>query len=408
MNTKAYNEEWIFNREVQRMARRWHKRGFVSAEQNGAIALMFPSGFHERHFFVRITLFIFTGIGAGIAGSLIFGTILTAVFSGHSSQETGFLVCCLLCGGGTIFLLEQLIHANHFYHSGPDNALLYIALSYFLTALGFFYAAVLPTQLLDPELLLARGLLGWLLLPAWVLLLAAVGRYADAFVTLAAHLLYLVIVAVFTLQLSWGKALLPFVLMLACAGSYQAGQWCALRPDSLYYRTCLRVTKVVSLAGFYLAGNYLVVREANALLNDLPASIQISFAPLFYLFTGAIPLTYIVLGLRRADRIFLHTGLLTLAFSLYTYRFYRSVLPPEWALTLGGALLIVLAGAALRYLRPARHGLTAEPADSPQLSVLDLESVVLSQVAEAGMKVPEPGFRFGGGSTGGGGAEGAY
>jgi uncharacterized membrane protein YgcG len=215
-------------------------------------------------------------------------------------------------------------------------------------------------------------------------------------------------VATFTLQFTLGKALLPFVLMLAAGGSYYTVKHLSRRPDAYYYHTSLLTTKVLSLACFYLAGNYLIVREGHALLHNLPVSTQISFAPLFYFFTAAIPLLYLYTALRRADRIFLHTGLLTLAFSLYTIRFYRQVLPLEVALTLGGAALILVAGWALRYLRPARHGLTSEPANSPAFAHLNLEALVTSHLTEHSLKVPERGFQFGGGSSGGGGAVGEY
>ncbi|GAA4012100.1 hypothetical protein GCM10022408_25860 [Hymenobacter fastidiosus] len=407
MNRKAYNEQGIFNRLVQPTVRRWCKSGLISAEQAQAIRPAFASGFYRPHLFVRIALFLFTGFAGLAASSLVFLFVNESLTVGNQAFELRLLPGCLIAGAGAYFLLEQLIRTHHLYRSGTDNALLYLALGYWLTALGLFYGIVFR-QALDFDLLMARGLLALLLLPGWLLLLAAVVRYADPLVSVGAYGLYLVIIAVFTLQFSLGKALLPFVLMLAAAGSYQLVRRLTRRSDYLYYRTCLRIAKALSLGCFYLGGNYLVVREANAALNDLPTSIQISFAPLFYLFTAAIPLVYLTLGLRRADRIFLCTGLLTLAFSLYTYRFYRQLLPPEWALTLGGALLVLLAGGAMRYLRTPKHGLTAEPADRPDPELLNLESLALAHVAESGRQVPEPGFRFGGGSSGGGGAEGRY
>ncbi|GAA3924728.1 hypothetical protein [Hymenobacter algoricola] len=407
MSSKAYNEQGIFNRLVQDTARRWGKTGLLSSEQVGSIRQAFPSDFYEPHLFVKIALFLFTCFAVVTVSGLVFLLLSEGSYSGSQNREGRLLLGCLLSGGGAIGLLEVLIRSNQLYRSGVDNALLYVALGYFVAVLAFGYSLALPGSL-DPELLLARGLLGWLLLPGLLLLLAAVVRYADPLVGALSFGLYLTTVAVLLLQFSSGKALLPFGLMLASAGGYQLVGLLSRRPDYLYYRTCLRTVKVLALAGFYLAGNYLVVREANALLHGLPSSVQISFAPLFYLFTGALPLLYLYQGLRRHDRILLHTGLLTLAFSLYTYRFYRAVLPPEVALALGGAVLILLAGAAMRYLRPARYGLTAEPTDQPAFSVPELESVVMSHVTETSMQPHEPGFRFGGGSSGGGGAEGRY
>ncbi|MCB2377463.1 hypothetical protein LGH70_07715 [Hymenobacter sp. BT635] len=408
MSKKAYNEQWIFNREVQDTARRWGKSKLLLPEQVQAIGAAFPSEFYQPHLFIRIALFVFTCLANMTAAGLVFLAVMGIGDYRSGSEEVRILLGCLLCGGGSLLLLETLISANHLYRSGIDNALLYLSVAYLAVALVISYGLLLPLSL-EPDDLQEQGLLWPLLAILAAAMLTAIIRYADPLAAVLTLLLYLGIVGTVMLRLPLGKALLPFALMLACAGSYWLVQQLTRRPDYLYYRPAVRTVKFLTLAFFYLAGNYLVVREANALLNGLPYSVQISFAPLFYFFTVAIPLLYLYQGLRRADRIFLYAGLLTLVFSIYTYRFYRSVLPPEWALTLAGTFLILLSGWALRYLRPARHGLTSEPANTPsEFSQLNLESLVMSHVTESTMQVPEPGFQFGGGQSGGGGAEGKY
>ncbi|TGE28003.1 hypothetical protein [Hymenobacter metallicola] len=408
MSKKAYNEEWIFNRLVQDTARRWGKSGLLTAEQVQAIRPAFPSGFYEPHLFIRIALFIFTWIANITAAGLVFLAVMGIGEYRSGSEEARVLLGCLLCGGGSLLLLERLISTNHLYRSGVDNALLYLGVSYLVVALVISYSLLLP-HTVDIDDLQELGLQWPLLVLLAGAMLLAIVRYADPLAAALAFLLYLDIVGVVVLRLPLGKALLPFALMLACAGSYWVLQRLTRRPDYLYYRPAVRTVKALTLACFYLAGNYLMVREGNALLNNQDVSTQIPFAPLFYLFTVGIPLLYLYQGLRRADRLVLYAGLLSLAFSIFTYRFYRSVLPPEWALTLGGVFLIALSGWALRYLRPARHGLTSEPADSPSaFSQLNLESLVMAHVTETTMQPHEPGFQFGGGSSGGGGAEGQY
>ncbi|UOQ52483.1 hypothetical protein [Hymenobacter cellulosivorans] len=408
MSKKAYNEEWVFNREVQDTARRWGKSKLLLPEQVRAIGAAFPSEFYQPHLFVRIALFIFTCIANTTAAGLVFLAVMGVGEYRSGSEEVRILLGCLLCGGGSLLLLELLISSNHLFRSGVDNALLYLSVGYFAVAVAISYSLLMPHSV-DLDDLQELGLLWPLLALLAVVMLTAIIRYADPLAAALTLLLYLGIVGAVVLRLPLGKALLPFALMLACAGSYWLVQQLTRRSDYLYYRPAVRTVKALTLACFYLAGNYLVVREANALLHDLLVSEQIRFAPLFYLFTVGIPLLYLYQGLRRADRIFLYAGLLSLVFSIYTYRFYRSVLPPEWALTLGGAFLILLSGWALRYLRPARHGLTSEPADSPsEFSQLNLESLVMSHVTETTMQPHEPGFQFGGGQSGGGGAEGKW
>ncbi|WP_216690320.1 hypothetical protein [Hymenobacter siberiensis] len=135
--------------------------------------------------------------------------------------------------------------------------------------------------------------------------------------------------------------------------------------------------------------------------------MQIPFAPLFYLFTAGIPLLYITLGLRRADRPLLLLSLLALAFSMFTLRHYRSLLPPEIAAVAAGALLtVLLAGALLRALRPARFGLTSLPDDEPRH--FNLKNLIQAQTAHALDAPALGGFEFGGGQSGGGGATGQF
>ncbi|WP_216678878.1 hypothetical protein [Hymenobacter siberiensis] len=208
-----------------------------------------------------------------------------------------------------------------------------------------------------------------------------------------------------------GQALLPFLIMATAAGGLFLYRMLARRvagtPLADYYTSCLLMLKVLTLAVFYLGGNYLVVCEGNAELHSLNVSVQIPFAPLFYLFTAGIPLLYITLGLRRADRPLLLLSLLALAFSIFTLRHYRSLLPPEIAAVATGALLtVLLAGALLRALRPARFGLTSLPDDEPRH--FNLKNLIQAQTAHALDAPALGGFEFGGGQSGGGGATGQF
>ena len=243
---------------------------------------------------------------------------------------------------------------------------------------------------------------------AWgaALLLAAVARYAEPLVTAAAYATALVLLLDLLLITAWGLLVLPFALMGFGAAAHALHQRLRTRIDADYYELALLVLKMLALVTVYASGNYLVVREASASLHNLLFSEQIALAPLFYGFTAGIPLLYLALGLRRHDRVFLLLGLLTLAFSLFTLRHYRALLPPEWAATLGGFLLVAGAGAALRYLRPQRHGLTSAPDGEPRF--VGLETLVTVETANTTTGPAAPGFEFGGGQSGGGGATGQF
>ncbi|RSK30130.1 hypothetical protein [Hymenobacter metallilatus] len=401
MNLYAYNPTWPRHEAIQAQARRWHKRGLLTPEQLGAIEAAFPLEFYRPHLFLRIGLFLFTTLGA----------LFAAGFAGVLAQFhfLGTLLPVLLVGGVT---LELVIAGKHLYHSGADNALLYLELLGLVVLIFDLTFAHLNeygyADHLDPTPGTLRLALA-LLLTLAVLVLATL-RYADRLVAAAAYLCALLLFANGVLMLPLGTLLLPFALSAASAGAHAWATRQLARPERLPYHRCLRVLRALTLGTAYLAVNYLVVREGNAELlssgNWTGPAPQIPRAPLFYGLTAGIPVFYLVQGLRRPDRTWLWLGLLTAAFSVYTLRYYRSVLPPETAAVLAGVLLAGGAAWATRYLRHSRHGLTSTPddAEDPQLN---LESLIVAETAHAA-PAPAETFQFGGGSSGGGGATGEY
>ncbi|WBO84551.1 hypothetical protein [Hymenobacter yonginensis] len=398
MKVKAYPLLWTTQEAMEAAAPRWFRRQLLTDAQYQAIRAAYQPDFYRPGLLLRIGLVLFTCVG--VAGAAAFLALFGAAARLEDFRLLGWAVA-LGCLGTQEVIIREFRH----YRSGTDSALLYIGL--FVLALLLAEAA---DHLLPSGTTYASGFgsphYALLLLPMLGLLLLATLRYADRLVAAATYLVLLALLANWLLQLSIGRLLLPFALMLMAVAVYQILQRWRQRPDYLYYRACLIVLEVLALATFYLAGNYYVVREGNAEISGLYQSVQVPLAPLFYLFTAIIPLVYITVGLRKRSRLWLLTGLAAVAFSLFTLRYYRSVLPPEMAAVLAGTFLLVLAVWAARYLRPARHGLTAL-ADADQPTSFNLESLVVAQTAQA-PTAPTPGFEFGGGHSGGGGADGSY
>ncbi|HEX8428965.1 hypothetical protein [Hymenobacter sp.] len=372
--------------------------------QLSAIQAAHPLDYYRPTIFLRITLFIFTSIGL-LAGSGFAALVFSGGFSSGVSEETLLLTTGVLSIIGSLIALEFAIKESRLCHSGIDNALLYYLLGWIVFLLVYLTHKTATSGLYEGNTSTSSYTITTLLLVLPVLLAATV-RYADRLVAAAAYATSLLLLASVLLEFPIGRLILPFAVMLASVAAYFLGKKLSLRPDHLYYKPCLQVLKVLSLLTFYLGGNYLVVREGNALLSDALVSAQIPFAWLFYFFTAGIPVAYIIVGLRRHDRVWLLVGLLIVVFSLYTLRHYRSVLPPEIAATLAGAVLIVAMLWVTRYLRQPRHGLTATADDEDQPK-FNLESLIIAETAT----VPQPaavGFEFGGGSSGGGGADGSY
>ncbi|WP_031527319.1 hypothetical protein [Dyadobacter crusticola] len=376
---KAYNNLWIQNKHIRQVAQEWFRKSLLTADQLETINANFSGQFYRPGIFVTIGLFCF-----GLISCSFFGGFVSIFFIGTGSDETLSLLS-LFCAACFILALEVLIKEKKLFHSGVDNALLYSAIA----------CAVTPVFLLFED-----APLGVYCIVTLLFLVPSILRYADLLVTAVAFFVLLLLIGSTFIELPLGKALLPFALMIVSAAIYTYVR----KNDDIYYLRCLKIVEALSLAVFYLCGNYFVVREGNAMLNDLPASVEISFSYLFYLLTAAIPVAYIYFGLKKHDRILFVTGLLTFAASVLTYRLYFFKLPPSQELTIAGILLIVLAAALIRYLKTPRHGISDEP--EKRRRFVNLEAILVSE--SIGELPAETGIKFGGGNFGGGGAGEAY
>ena len=389
---KAYNPLWSENDFIQRTAQKWLKQGFLTKVQFAEIEKTYPHNYYDSNVFLKIGLFIFTILAAGFSIGIM-SIFLVGIYS--ANLNIAIAIQSLLIGGVFFFLLENLIKNRQLYHSGVDNALIYMALGAFCTTIYFLFEKSNPST--------------WLFLILFLpLFIATTIRYAESVVCTLTYFLIVGIFVMIALESFWGKTLLPFILMIVSTGMYFLVKKLSSRKDYLYYETCLTIFKTLSLITFYLGGNYLIVREGNALINNLylSTSPQVAFAPMFYFFTTVIPIAYLFFGFRYRDRLILILGLITLGFSIFTYRFYFSIIPIEIALTLGGVLLIALSAGLIHYLKTAKHGFTYQPDDD--FEGFNLEAMLMSQIIQS--KIPHQGdtFRFGGGDSSGGGAGDKY
>ena len=383
---KAYNETWVENLHLQRQAAEWTTKHLLTADQEAQVKELFPERFYRPGLFVKIGLFCF----AVVATSFFVGFLSLFVYD--TGSDLGFSTLSLVCCACFFFVLESLIKTKLLFHSGVDNALLYAGVT----------AAMVPVFLLFQQA------------PFWAYCLIALAiiipatlRYADLLGPIVIFGLIFSIMADLMMKFPLGKALLPFAVMIVSAVIYGL----ARKSKDIYYHECRQILEVLSLVTFYLGGNYLVVRELNALISGLNVSVapQITFAPLFYFFTFAIPLLYIIIGLKRAERIPFVIGLLAIAFSAYTYVNYFSTLSASQELVLAGVLMIVASIAVIRYLHVPKHGISDE--QDRKSSLENLQAVIAAQQLGAtpvSGGLSGPGLEFGGGTFGGGGAGEAY
>lgn len=378
---KAYNPNWIRNTEIQRKATDWLSKNLIAKTQFESVKSEFPEHFHRPNFFVKAGLFLFVLI----ACSFFLGLI--SLFLNDNIKNPSFSVVSLLCAVFFIFFLEYHIKSMRLFHSGIDNALLYLIIILTVTPIFLEFESL---ELWQYALVL------------FIVLAFAAFRYADLLTAAGAFTALFVALANFLVKFSAGTLLLPFAVMLLAACIY----FPVSKNRSIYYANCCKLIKLLSLATFYLGGNYLIVREGNALLNNPGATVsgQIPFAPIFYLLTTMVPMAYIWFGIRKKDWVLLNTGLLALFFSVYTFTYYFSSFTGPQEIFLSGFCLLLFSGFAIRYLHTPKYGLSDEPEER---NVPDeLKSILIAQAL--GQDPETKGIEFGGGNFGGGGAGEVY
>ncbi|AFK04619.1 hypothetical protein Emtol_3491 [Emticicia oligotrophica DSM 17448] len=383
---KAYNETWVDNISYRKTVDDWYSRNLISSIQHQKAYDTLPIGFHQSNVFIKIGLFLFTCIVASAALGFISLFLLEIL----SDTTFSYSVISLLYAFVFLFFLEYFIKKNSFYRSGVDNALLYATICAFFVAIIGFLEINIPI---------------WsYCLIAVIILLPALIRYADPLVALGLYLSLIGLCFFSITQYNLGKTIIPFVIILVSGALYLTNDFWAKKVQNYYYQDCQTIIEVLTLITFYLGGNYFIVREGNAFLNDLDVSVQITFAPLFCIFSTIIPILYIIWGLFKHNRSMLVVGMAALGFAIFTFRFYNSFIPIQWALCIGGSLLICLCIIAIRSLKAAKFGITSEAIGVNELK--NLEAFIVNQALQQPTQPNK--VQFGKGDFGGGGSGSNY
>lgn len=390
----AYDRTALTNLKISEQAGKWRQSKLISAEQEKSIRDDHPIDFYIPNAFIRIILFIATVIA--INASLGF----VALFLDISSEILGAFLC-LVTGVFLYVVLERvIITQKKYYQAGIDDALLYVALGFILAGIFIFSDAF--------DLKIQK--LFYYLLPLPFIVFGVI-RFADKLLTLSA--IYCFFSFLFFQLVSWGsfaKSILPFVVMIASALLFLFSSKFLKSQKYEPWETPLIILKVFSLAAFYLGGNYMVVRELSQELlgmKILPGE-DIALAPVFYSLTIIVPAIYIFWGIKKRETNFLRVGLLTAAFSVFTFCHYYSLMSLEFGITLAGAVLLALALAALKFLKNPTGGFTAKnllnlSPDNPQF-----EAFLMADLSNPNVEISDKQDLFGGGRSGGAGAEGQY
>ncbi|GAB3781470.1 hypothetical protein GCM10028818_35630 [Spirosoma horti] len=395
---RAYNEQWIYNREVLAQAERWHRQALVSDEQIKAARNAYPVEFRQTNGFIEIGLFLFTTVAI-----LACYLLPASLFSTMLDNPKAYGIFNIAFGIGIGIIGQFLINRRLLYRNGIDNAFV-VTLTGFL-AFGF-------NQFLPNGLSLATHCL--FTLPLLLLILWYYGDTLIAFFTIATFY-----TAIFNslLKVSWGKDALPFVMMAVSLALYIAVRQIINRDTKqVYYADPLNLAQWLSLIVLAASGNYFVVRELNGLLLEShPGIISPTEAPeiglrgLFWVLTFIIPAIYLWQGLTKRNRMLNILGTLGLIGAVMTFHEYIGLFPLNIALTLGGLSLIGIAVFGIRYLASPKHGFTDAPDDdSPNELFLNAATIVAVQAASSAHQAPKDNLRYGSGDFGGAGSEGKY
>jgi uncharacterized membrane protein YgcG len=391
-----YKKEWLKNKYIVDLLKTDYTTGRITKEDFIKIKTAHPVGFYMPGLMVRIGLFILTLIIAIVATSLF---VLMAFLSVHIIGSPGWPIFLgIICYA----LLEFLTKGKHYFHSGVDNALLYFSAA--LLGGGFIWI-IIDSHFTTGDNLL--GAIGIALLCIYLTL-----RFADVFTTaVACGAIFACVYFFWAMMGKFGLATMPFIMMIAAACAYFGFSSLGKNSKFIYYANCIAIVKLISLLTLYAAGNYFVVNNLNNMLNELDDShTAIPFGFIFWIWTMAIPLVYILFGLKRKNAMLLRTGMILVAAAVATFRVYYHLLPIEIMLTLSGIIVLTGVYAIISYLKTPRHGFTyAEPKETNTADSLNLEGLAIGQAAShlppAGHA---PASRFGGGSGGGGGSSGDF
>lgn len=328
----AYRRDWLDALEIRDQADYWGSNGLIPEEKVQELHEKYPVGFYSPNWFIRIGLALFGGVIISAVQGLFF-----LIFSPDLGSEVAAM--SILTGGLLLGALEfWLIRSARHYRSGLDDITLYLGGSALIFGLVQLFLETAPFEL---QLVCWSILLG----------LGAI-RYADTPMTLLSFGCFVAFLIQITDRILGPKGmyLLPWLIMSVAGAAYWLSRKMQQQSDLRFWKTPLVWIEAAALALFYICGNYWVVQGfSSELMPEAPMPLQ----PLFWILTFAVPAAYLYFGWKKKDRLMLDIGFFCVVAAIATYRYYFHLLAVEWAVTIGGALLLAISWYCIRALK---HG----------------------------------------------------
>jgi hypothetical protein len=384
----GYNKQKRSNFFHIDVVKKWKNRMWITDQDFDTLSNKLIPRYEHSNIFVNIGLFILTVIIIS-AGLGFFGLLFNELIDFDNFWFSSLFTASLL-----FFLLQKIvIDGKNQFRTGADDAMLYAIM---LFAFGFFFF-LFEDSIYDSEISVSLFFIIFFGAPAFI--------YLDRLLT--AMTVFSLLAFLFFLLFKLGNTaamFIPFVMMVISAAGYFISTKKMLTAKNKAIEECIEIIYWIAIGVFYLSGNYWVVIELSHELG-LGSAFPLPIRLFLYAFTIVVPLLYIYFGLKRKEMSLLNAGLGAVAISVLTIRYYHQLLSIEYALILGGLVLLGVAYAAMKYWVNERNGITLEP-DEDVDSGLKLESLIIAE--SFGKSDVDTGFEGQGGEFGGGGASGDF
>lgn len=381
---QAFKKEALQDYFLAEEAKALYANKFISKAQLAEVTTSLVHYKTNANVLLRIA-FILLGwfLYSSIAGSLAIFTL-----TGDTSNSYKFLLLVYAIVG---LIGAEILVRNNYFRQGLDDAFILGFQLCFCVAVGGITETILA------------GLFAMILVGAFCSL-----RYLHS---LSVWVFGAGLVAVF-FDLSTEEHIvptvyLPFIGFLIAVLCYIGSQKLKDLDTNSFYTESLRFLKLFSLVLGYFSMNYMIVRELSQdfMHLEIPKGSDIPFAYLFYGFTFLIPIVYLVYGLSKKDRMFVWLGLLSFGYSIFTIRYYYSLLPLEYALVIGGCFLFTISFWAIRKWKDKTEGITFQPDRSADSALLrNAQMLIVTTQMSSHAPANQDKMPFGGGGFSGGGA----
>jgi len=387
---------WERGAEVRAAADGWTRAGAIDAPTLEAIRNAYPDpGVTPSAVWRVLTAVMVTAVVLCTFGAFVLAT---------RPREVGLSLLLWFFGAACVVATERLEVSPRFARRGAAGAAAFWSVLLFLGGLGLLLHEIPAIRGEDAlRLFLLMSALSWA---------AACWRWGSPLFAGLSVASFLVLLA----QVPFGRVLWIVVGVVLTGAAAQRLDDGALSPSQ---RRAAMVVLLAAVAAVYVALN--ICSLDQDLLQRLRPLAPQRVVPSAVLFAGAavatavLPLGVLAWGWRSRRTVLLDAGIVLVALSLVTLRYYVHIAPTWAVLLVSGATLVALALAIERALRRAPGGEQAGFTTDALFSD-DRGQRVLQVVAVAGTLTPaataaasaEKSFVPGGGASGGAGASGKF